>query len=155
MTGNPQDPRRGPEGPEAPDDELREEFQALRRDLTAGGGVPDFQTMMATARARAGARAPAPSSPRRPRVALLRWAPLAAAAAAAALLLLGGPGSDADAEFERLVSDYRTLASTGALRSPTRSLLDIPGVDLGAVPSFGPSSSGAGPGSASPEGRRP
>jgi len=154
MTDNPVDPRRSREGPEAQDDELREEFRALRQDLAAGGGVPDFQTMVAAARARAASGDPAPSPRHRPRIALLRWAPLAAAAAAA-LLLLGRPGSDADAEFERLVSDYRTLASTGVLRSPTRSLLDIPGVDLGAVPSFGPSLSGAGPGSASPEGRRP
>ncbi|MBT8488711.1 MAG: hypothetical protein HKN72_12320 [Gemmatimonadetes bacterium] len=63
-----------------------------------------------------------------------RWIPVAAAAAVAGLLLFSG-GTGGDDEFERLVADYS--ASAGDWRSPTASLMDIPGVDLGSVPSFG------------------
>lgn len=130
---------------------LRAAFHALRREARSGGAVPDFQAMMAEARARldpdAAEGSPSEARAERPRAGRsagrgsrwLRWTPLAAAAAVAALLLVGRPGAapDAEAEFERRVSDYRSLTGAGAWRSPTASLLTLPGVDLGAVPTFG------------------
>lgn len=128
------------------EEELRQDFRALRAELARSGRVPGFEAMLRRARAEAtsgaGARVsgegPVGEEPR-PSVRRRLWTALAAAAAAAGLLLVGLPRSDADAEFERLVSDYSANPSGGAWRSPTASLLDIPGVDLGSVPSFGAS----------------
>lgn len=141
--------------PERRDPELRAAYDALRRSVTEEGRVPDFEGMMAGARERTERDSRDPTLAPRRRTAL-RWAPLAAAAAVAGLLLLGRPGPDPDAEFERRVADYRSLGAAGAWRSPTAALLDIPGVDLGAVPSFGRSLPGRGlPLDAPPEGRTP
>ena len=62
---------------------------------------------------------------------------LAAAAAAAGLLLVEPSAATADAEFERLVLAFATDGAAGAWRSPTSSLLNTPGLDLGSVPSVG------------------
>lgn len=121
------------------DQDLQRDFEALRGRVEGSGRVPDFETMMARARAEAaglGSR----------RLPWLWWAPLAAAAAAAGLLLIGGPGTSADAQFERLVANYSSTIAPTARQSPTASLMNIPGIDLGAVPSFGAYSSGV-PGS--------
>ncbi len=116
-----------------PEDDLSGEFRAMRARLERTGAVPDFDAMMRRARADA-TRSPERGS--HPRFAWRRWAPLAAAAALAGILVVGPGRDDADAEFERLVSDYAELMAGAAGRSPTASLLDVPGVDLGAVPSF-------------------
>ncbi|MDX1495559.1 MAG: hypothetical protein R3253_15940 [Longimicrobiales bacterium] len=133
------DDKRGPDldRPE----ELVRDFDALKHEVRAAGRVPDFGAMMARAKEQAAGDEPTP-------VRIRRWAPLAAAAAVAALLLSGLPGDDDEREFERLVASYSETA--GTWRSPTASLMDIPGVDLGAVPSFG----GA-PGVVTPPGSEP
>jgi hypothetical protein len=126
---------------------LADEFRLLRSRVEAGGHVPDFDAMLASARADAagsvdGYTSVTPigraSAQRRRRAARVGgWASLATAAAAAGLLLVAGPGDSADAEFERLVASYSADRASGRWTSPTASLLDTPGVDLGAVPSIG------------------
>lgn len=130
--------------------DLDAEFRNLAHDVEASGRVPDFASMMERVNAEVadadviaiGSRAPVwgtssarPSDDaRRDFRRFGRWIPVAAAAAVAGLLLLGD-GSGGDDEFERLVLDYS--ASAGDWRSPTASLMNIPGVDLGSVPSIG------------------
>lgn len=131
------------------DDVLRERFRELRAESAAPGRVPDFGAMMARAHAQAeahggfavvdgGAARTAPSSRARRR--LLRagaWASAAVAATVAALLLTG-PRPNDDAAFEQLVAAYSAGVSSGALRSPTSGLLQVPGMDLTrSVPSIG------------------
>lgn len=163
--------------------ELREEFDALRRDAGRSGRVPDFDAMMARAKdevvsrpalevvAGGAARSSDAAKPgsdertgdgvraRRRVVRIGGWVSLATAAVAAGLLLVQNPtrGLDADAEFERLVAAYSADAAAGAWRSPTDGLLDMPGLDLGAVPSVGGSlrdtNSNDAPAPDGPEGR--
>jgi hypothetical protein len=86
--------------------------------------------MVARARAEAdrpGQAAPAPD--RRRWVKAGAWVATAAAAALAGVLVTRG-GSDADAEFARLVTAYASDATTGAWRSPTDALLEVPGSAL-------------------------
>lgn len=131
------------------DRDLARDFEALRSRVEDSGAVPDFTAMMARARADAagpGQDARAVGQPGAGRTIgrgrWMPWAPLAAAAAAAGVLLLGRPGTSADAQFERLVADYTSTIAATARQSPTASLMRIPGIDLGAVPSFGGYSSG-------------
>ena len=125
--------------------DLREAFATLREDVEAPGGVPDFTSMLETARLEA-ARKPdlqvVPGGADRARVTGRRtlglWATLATAAAAAAILIVGDQADTADSDFEALVSAYAADAALGAWRSPTDGLLRTPGVGLGAVPRVGP-----------------
>lgn len=155
------------------DDLIRERFNQLRQDVERSGGVPDFRAMMERARqeaadapslhviepdARATPSAPGDDASRAParhahhrgaarRRALLLggWASVAMAAAVAALLLTGGEDAG-DEEFDALVATFATDATTGAWRSPTSGLLDVPGVELlGSVPSIGGSLRGLDP----------
>ncbi len=132
------------------DDLLREAFQELRRDVVRRGAVPDVRAMLERARpdgerANLGRPAAAVASEREADRDVPAWArrsawiSVAAAAAVVALVLLDGGSSRADREFDRLVSAYATDLSAGAWRSPTDALLRTPGIDLGAVPSFGSS----------------
>ncbi len=128
--------------------DLEAEFRDLAHDVKASGRVPDFSSMMERVHAEVadadviGSRTSdfGPSGARTSEDARRdfrrfgRWIPVAAAAAVAGLLLFGD-GTGGDDEFERLVSDY--VASAGDWRSPTASLMNIPGVDLGSVPSIG------------------
>ncbi|MDH3270271.1 MAG: hypothetical protein OEN56_03000 [Gemmatimonadota bacterium] len=139
------------------DDDLRSDLTALRDDVRTSGRVPDFDAMLRRAKVEAAAGRAEGERVLRPRKAWAirsrAWVPLAAAAAAVGLFLVGGPRTDADAEFERLVADYARTAAT-TLRSPTASLMEIPGVDLGAVPSIGGSLPGLTfPETGTPEGR--
>lgn len=133
-------PHRPLDGPVDADREVRAAFRALRARMDAAGRTPDFDAMMARARARAeapgAARPPGPARVASRRRTLTRWAPFAAAAAAAGLLWVTAP-SPADREFQRLVTAYTRDVNAGALRSPTASLLRTPGIDLGSVPSVG------------------
>lgn len=132
------------------EDGMRKDFRALRREVEESGAVPDFDAVMR--RARAGAVEPTLQA--HPGRAWWRpWVPLAAAAAVVGVLLVGRPGSDGDAQFERLVADYSTMVAGGAWRSPTASLMHVPGVDLGAVPSFGGYAGSARPDADDSEGR--
>lgn len=139
--------------PQRPE-ELAADFLALRAEMEDSGRIPAFHEVMARAREEAdgegaggeadsdiaaakGRRRKGESSVGADRRvgSRIRWIPLAAAAAAVGLLLVGLPGDGDEQQFERLVASYSE--SAGAWRSPTASLMDIPGVDLGAVPSFG------------------
>ena len=136
------------------DGELGRAFEDLRRETAAR--APDFTEMMAEARERAaempqlgvvngGGDADAREAdvrdsredPRRRMARFGGWVSLAAAAGAAGLLFLQQGVDPADAEFEALVAAYSADAASGAWSSPTDALLDIPGLDLGSVPSFG------------------
>lgn len=124
------------------DQALRDEFAAQRNELRGSGRIPDFDAMMAKARAETadGIEATDELAARRARIPRAgAWMTLATAAAAATLVFVvdRGPGSDADAEFERLVAGYSATTASGAFASPTSGLLEIPGVDLGTVPSVG------------------
>lgn len=134
------------------DDDLREAFDTLRAETRAA--APDFATMMARVRDEADAMPPlrvesggADRAEPRARPRFLRlggWASVAAAAAIAAVLLTRG-GTDADADFERLVATYATEVAPAATRSPTSGLLDVPGIALTrSVPSFGGALGGLG-----------
>ena len=130
------------------EDRLRDEFRRLRAETEQGGSVPDFATMMAKAKADAaarpelavvrGGRADDRGAPRRRRALVVGgWVSAVAAAALAGVLLTGGP-SDADAEFEQLVASYSSDFASGAWRSPTSALMDVPGMSLTrSVPSLG------------------
>ena len=138
-----------------PDDRTRQDFQRLRSETEASSRVPDFEAMLARARADA-ARMPAlevvegggrsgPERRRRRALLLGGWASAAAAAVLAAILLVDR-GPSADAEFERLVASYASDASGGAWRSPTSGFLDVPGMELvRSVPSVGTSIRGLDP----------
>ena len=134
------------------DDALRAEFGRLRTETEGSARVPDFGAMLERAKddavSRPGIAAARPElqvvqgesgeGARRRRVVRIGgWASVAVAAAIAGVLLIGGP-SDADLEFERLVAAYTTDVSSGAWRSPTSALMNVPGMDLArSVPSLG------------------
>jgi hypothetical protein len=161
------------------DDLVRERFRRLREEVERSGRVPDFRAMMERARQEAAgapplrvlegdaAAAPAglvdspggarPRAVRRRRsVVIGGWATAAMAAALTALLLTSGRDAG-DEEFDVLVAAFANDASTGAWRSPTSGLLDVPGVELlRSVPSIGGSLRGLdparGPDAQGPEG---
>lgn len=121
------------------EDLIRGEFEALRAESTRPGAVPDFGDMMARARRDAGRMDDAPvvrTLQHRRVVRIGGWMSLAAAAAAVGLLLVDTGSLDRDAEFERMVASYSASNAT-TWRSPTSALLDLPGLDLGSVPSIG------------------
>ncbi len=128
------------------DERLKEDFGQLRAETEGSARVPDFRAMLDKAKVDAAARPDlqviqggrSDSGVRRRRVLQIGgWASAAVAAALAGVLLMGGP-SDADREFERLVASYTADLSSGAWRSPTSALLNVPGMNLTrSVPSFG------------------
>lgn len=139
---------------EKEDGRLEAAFEALRQDTTAR--APDVHRMLDVARSDAegaprlavvdgGAAHDGPgtdgmrhgSASRQRLVRFGGWVSLAAAAGAAGLLFVESGVDPEDAEFEALVAAYSTDAASGAWRSPTAALLDVPGLDLGAVPSVG------------------
>lgn len=125
---------------------LREQFRGLREETGRSGSVPDFAGMMARARADAarpglelldGASGPRTRPRLRRAVRVGGWATVAAAAAVAGLLLVDR-GPDPDEQFELLVASYAGDVSTGAWRSPTAGLLEVPGMSLTrSMPSLG------------------
>jgi len=136
------------------EDRLADDFGELRADVEAGGRLPDFNAMMVAARdTSVRALTDTPTLRHRRAVSIGGWVSLAAAATAAGLLLVGAPADSAEADFERLVASYTTDGASGGWVSPTASLLDTPGVDLGAVPSFGGVLRGMPARTTEPEGR--
>jgi hypothetical protein len=130
------------------DDGLRERFQELRGESARQGGLPDFDAMIARARAEATGRPTlgllggaawrrgGPATDYRRLARAGAWASFAVAATVAGLLLTDR--RPREAEFERLVAAYATDASAGAWRSPTASLLAVPGMELTrSMPSIG------------------
>ena len=135
------------------EERIRAEFARLRSATEGADRVPDFTSMLA----RAKADAPAPplevlaggaghlgaASERTLRAAGRRrallpaaWASVAVAATFAGLLLVNGRGAEVD--FERVVLEYARDGAGGAWRSPTSSLLEVPGSELiRTVPSVG------------------
>jgi hypothetical protein len=115
--------------------QLEEAFAALRAE--DAGRAPSFETTLATAGRRAAGDPGVRILPfeRRP----FRWAAAGAGLAAAAVLaalLVSGPGGD-DA-FEAAVTSYSQVMGGSGWRSPTASLLDVPGRSLlGTVPGIG------------------
>jgi hypothetical protein len=68
----------------------------------------------------------------------LAWGGSLLAAACAATLLLIQIPDRGDAEFERVVQSFASDPATGAWRSPTDALLDLPGAEiLSTVPNIG------------------
>lgn len=131
------------------DDVLRERFQDLRVEAAGPARVPDFDVVIARARAQSdgrlglaalegGAPRAHPAAPSRRRFFQAgAWASAAVAATVAAVLLTDRGAND-DAAFEELVASYAADVSAGALQSPTSGLLRVPGMDLTrSVPSIG------------------
>lgn len=116
---------------EREDQDLRDHFDSLKgKDRER---VPDFQSLMAGARREASAALrEGPSLPRkgRPVPRRLAWGGSLLAAAAAALVLLVQVGGTSDSEFVQVVQAYSSDPSTGAWRSPTDALLDLPGSEI-------------------------
>jgi len=105
--------------------------------------VPDFRTLMARAHreaSRSELKIQTGSGVTHHISRRLAWGgSLLAAAAAAALLLVQVPGTS-DSEFERVVSAFSANPASGAWKSPTDALLDVPGTEiLSTVPSIGSS----------------
>lgn len=137
---------------------LAEAYSAVRRDTEAR--TPDFEAMLARAKSDAaglpklgvieggGDGVAEATQDRRHTISRFGgWVSLAVAAAASGLLLVDrasvdGTSDPADAEFEALVAAY---SAQGSWTSPTAALLNIPGVDLGSVPTFGDVLEGANP----------
>lgn len=130
-------------------DALRDEFQRLRSETEGAERVPDFGAMMARAKAEAsrppmsvvdGGSAADAVVVHRPRRALVigGWATAALAAAIAGVMLVDSRGGNAEDTFERMVAAYTTDVAAGAWKSPTSSLLDVPGMSYTrSVPSVG------------------
>jgi hypothetical protein len=132
---------------ERDDQDLKRLFGHLRTEER--GRIPDFRTLMARAREEAaqnghgrfGGRRTLHGVPRR-----LAWGGSLLAAAAAAALLLLPPGTS-DSEFVQVVQTFSTDPASGAWKSPTDALLDLPGRDiLSTVPTIGSRPWLAGPG---------
>jgi len=130
------------------DDRLRERFQRLRAETEEPGRVPDFQAMLARARKDAADR-PALQvtdgdrrrdhrrTARRRLVRVGAWASAALAATVAGILLTRGR-TGGEEDFERLVAAYQSDAASGAWKSPTSGLLDVPGIEvIRSLPSIG------------------
>jgi len=123
------------------DQELRGLFHDLQEEDRQQ--APDFRTLMNRAREEASGSGleihPESRVTRRiPR--RLAWGgSLMAAAAAAVLLLFQIPGTS-DSEFVQVVQAFSTDPASGAWKSPTDALLDLPGAQiLSTVPSIGTS----------------
>jgi hypothetical protein len=142
---------------ERDDDPIRERFAELRAETRASGRVPDVDAVLARARAEAaaspelrvlddGTPRAAPTRSRRRFVLAGAWTSAALAAAVAGLILTGRGGSDdEDLEFERLVATYAMELGPAVRRSPTSSLMQVPGMELlRSVPSLGGPALGAG-----------
>jgi hypothetical protein len=114
------------------DGDLRERFEAMRRE--DAGRAPRFASVLARARDEAGLeQGREKSSVRRGHPLSWRraaWASgLAAAAVIAALIVIPRVGSEEDA-FEQAVQAFQTDPALGAWRSPTASLMNVPGSSL-------------------------
>jgi len=130
------------------DDRLRERFLRLRAETEEPGRVPDFQAMLDRARKDAadrpalqvtdGNRRRDPRwSARRRLVRAGAWASAALAATIAGILLTRGR-TGGEENFERLVAAYQSDAVSGAWKSPTSGLLDVPGIEvIRSLPSIG------------------
>ena len=124
------------------DEELRARFADLRDEVACS--TPSFAAMLERAQARQqpelGVIDGGAARPRRRVLAVGAWASAAIAATVAGLLLFDGDLTtrSADDEFADLVAAYSQDMSAGAWRSPTSSLLDVPGMELvRGVPSLG------------------
>lgn len=121
------------------DQDLRGLFQQLREEDRKR--APEFGILWARAREEAAGSGPETFSRRRAtrRFPLrLVWGGSLLAAAAAATLLLARIPSTSDSEFVQVVQAYTSNPASGAWKSPTRSLLDLPGTTvLSTVPSLG------------------
>lgn len=130
------------------DDRLRERFLRLRAETERPGHVPDLGSMLDRARRDAAAR---PSlqvtdgdrrrdgrwSARRRFVRAGAWASAALAATVAGILFMRGR-TGGEADFEQLVAAYQADAASGAWKSPTSDLLDVPGIEVvRSLPSIG------------------
>jgi hypothetical protein len=134
------------------DDDLRARFGDLRAD--AERRAPSFASVLERASAdlrdqpALGVVRGGGLGARRRVVKVGAWASLAVAATVAGLLLLDGgalTGPSEDDQFAALVAAYSDL-SAGAFRSPTSSLLDVPGMELvRGMPSLGLPSLGLDP----------
>ena len=114
------------------DNDLRAHFDAQRR--TDSTEAPSFTAVMERARA-AAPHAPPMHRPKGRR--LMYFGGLSAAAAIAALLMIPGMRSNDDA-FEQAVLDFQSDPASGAWRSPTDALLNVPGSRMiSTVPSIG------------------
>ena len=106
------------------DRELRAVFEAQRR--VDAVEAPPFAAVVS----RAEATSPHMAVPRRVRSRkLVYFGGLSAAAAVAALLMVPGMRSGDDA-FEQAVRDFQADPASGAWRSPTDALLNVPGSQL-------------------------
>jgi hypothetical protein len=121
------------------DHDLRGLFRRLREE--DGEKVPEFGALMARAReeaARSGMEAPPVRGAIRRFNRRLAWGGSLLAAAAAVALLLGRIPGTSDSEFVQVVQAYTSNPASGAWKSPTQSLLHLPGTKvLSTVPSLG------------------
>ena len=129
--------------PRTGDEDLRARFAELRAETSTPsfGAVLERATAEARERPALGVSRGGAVRSRRRVIEIGAWASAAIAATVAGLLLFEGdpvPPSSADDRFAELVAAYSQNVSAGGWRSPTSSLLDVPGMELvRAVPSLG------------------
>jgi len=121
------------------DQDLKDLFRDLRKEEQ--DGIPAFRTMMARAEeeaARSGLEIRSARPTLRPATRALAWSgSLLAAAAAAAIILLPSRGTS-EAEFVQVVQMFSSNPASGAWKSPTDALLELPGHEvLSTIPSIG------------------
>jgi hypothetical protein len=121
------------------DRDLQGLFDALREKEQ--DDVPAFRTLLARAKGEAsgyGTDTSTVGRPHRLTVRRLAWGGSLLAAAAAAFLFLLSPRGTSDAEFVQVVQMFSGDPASGAWRSPTDALLDLPGSELlNTIPSIG------------------
>jgi hypothetical protein len=123
------------------DKDLQDLFSTLRDEEKKE--IPAFQTLMARAKeeaARSGMETQAGKRAHHFTARHLAWGGSLLAAAAAAVLLLVPSEGTSEAEFVQVVQMFSADPASGAWRSPTDALLDLPGKEvLTTIPSIGSS----------------
>ena len=119
------------------DRDLKGLFNILRDEER--GEIPAFQILMARAREEAlGLEEPTARRALRPHPRKLVWGGSLLAAAAAAVLIFLPPRGTSEAEFVQVVQMFSADPASGAWKSPTDALLDVPGSEmLSTIPSVG------------------
>jgi hypothetical protein len=121
------------------DQDLRSLFSTLREEEQ--DEIPAFPILMARARkeaVRSGMEEPEERRTSRLRARRLALGGTLLAAAAAAVLIFLPPRGTSETEFVQVVRMFSADPASGAWRSPTDALLDLPGSEmLSTIPSIG------------------
>jgi hypothetical protein len=110
------------------DPDLRERFEAMRRGDASR--VPRFASVLASAKKEAAQEQSSEWSSVRVPWRRVGWVSGLAAAAVITALIVIPRGRSEEVAFEQAVQAFQTDPALGSWRSPTASLLDVPGSQL-------------------------